>query len=228
MIPGSLLLILVAVVLLALGLVNGSNPDLVGSIVASLLGAVAVIVGSRRARPPYPVDDPAHDDELDEFDTGAARRRAGRDSVDDAPRRRSAGRRESFDTDDDTEPTGRRIRTLTDPTIPAQAHASDADRGGSQHAVMVEDDDDLDEDDDDPPDEPGAQQVSPGDSARVAQLGTDVLVIDGRPRYHLPGCVHLLGRESEPLPVAEAIELGFTPCGLCEPDSALLAEARRV
>ena len=26
----------------------------------------------------------------------------------------------------------------------------------------------------------------------------------------------------------EAIELGFTPCSLCEPDSALLAEARRV
>ena len=88
--------------------------------------------------------------------------------------------------------------------------------------------DDDDYDDEDPPDEPVAQQVSPADSARVARLSTDVLVIDGRPRYHLAGCVHLLGRESEPLPVAEAIELGFTPCGLCEPDSALLAEARRV
>jgi hypothetical protein len=30
------------------------------------------------------------------------------------------------------------------------------------------------------------------------------------------------------LPVHEAIELGFTPCGLCEPDSALLTEVRRV
>lgn len=85
-----------------------------------------------------------------------------------------------------------------------------------------------DETDEDPPDEPGAQLVSAADAARVARMSSDVLVIDGRPRYHIPGCVHLLGRESEPLPVAEAVELGFTPCSLCEPDSALLAEARRV
>jgi hypothetical protein len=77
-------------------------------------------------------------------------------------------------------------------------------------------------------DEPTAQQVSSADAARVSQLSTEVLVVDGRPRYHLSGCVHLLGRDSEPLPVSEAVELGFTPCGLCEPDSALLAEARRV
>lgn len=83
-------------------------------------------------------------------------------------------------------------------------------------------------DDEDPPDEPAPQLVSAADAARVGQMGTEVLVVDGRPRYHLSGCVHLLGRESEPLPVSEAIELGFTPCSLCEPDSALLAEARRV
>src|SRR5690606_7599446 len=80
----------------------------------------------------------------------------------------------------------------------------------------------------DPPDEPPVQPVSPADAERVSRMNTEVLVVDGRPRYHLPGCVHLLGRDSEPLPVSEAIELGFTPCGLCEPDSALLAEARRV
>jgi hypothetical protein len=82
--------------------------------------------------------------------------------------------------------------------------------------------------DDDPPDEPSAQIVSAANAARVAMLTSDVLVVDGRPRYHVTGCVHLLGREGEPLPVGEAVELGFTPCGLCEPDSALLAEARRV
>jgi len=59
-------------------------------------------------------------------------------------------------------------------------------------------------------------------------MSNEVLVIDGRPRYHLAECAHLLGRESEPLPVHEAVELGFTPCDLCQPDSALLAEARRV
>jgi hypothetical protein len=83
-------------------------------------------------------------------------------------------------------------------------------------------------DDEDPPDEPVAQRVTASDAARVARMSTDVLVIDGRPRYHVAGCVHLLGRPFEPLPVGEAVDLGFSPCGLCEPDSALLADARRV
>jgi hypothetical protein len=96
--------------------------------------------------------------------------------------------------------------------------------------VDLDGDDDLDDEyhEEDPPDEPAAQLVSPADAARVARMDADVLVIDGRPRYHQAGCVHLLGRESEPLPVSEAVELGFTPCSLCEPDSALVAEARRV
>jgi hypothetical protein len=59
-------------------------------------------------------------------------------------------------------------------------------------------------------------------------MSVDVLVVDSRPRYHLATCTHLLGRRSEPVPVGEAVELGFTPCGRCEPDSALLAEAHRV
>jgi hypothetical protein len=84
------------------------------------------------------------------------------------------------------------------------------------------------DDEADPPDEPAPQQVSAADAARVGRMLNEVLVVDGRPRYHLAGCVHLLGRESESLPVGEAIELGFTPCSLCEPDSALLADARRV
>ncbi|WP_246569142.1 hypothetical protein [Polymorphospora rubra] len=83
-------------------------------------------------------------------------------------------------------------------------------------------------DEEDPPDEPAAQYVSPAEAARIARMTSEVLVVDGRPRYHLVGCVHLLGREGEPIPVGEAVELGFTPCSLCEPDSALLADARRV
>jgi hypothetical protein len=46
--------------------------------------------------------------------------------------------------------------------------------------------------------------------------------IDTFHRYHLELCRHLLSREGEALPVGEAIELGFTPCGLCRPPWAIL------
>ena len=78
-------------------------------------------------------------------------------------------------------------------------------------------------DEEDPKDEPPIQRRPARVAAAVARLQNDVFVIDGRPRYHVAGCVHLLGRESEPLPVGEAVDLGFTPCGLCEPDTVLTA-----
>src|SRR3954451_7383343 len=49
MIVGSLLLILAAVTLLVIGLAQGSSPLLISSIVASLLAAVALVVGARQA-----------------------------------------------------------------------------------------------------------------------------------------------------------------------------------
>ncbi|KWV34202.1 hypothetical protein AWV63_02810 [Micromonospora rifamycinica] len=72
--------------------------------------------------------------------------------------------------------------------------------------------------------EPPLQRVPPADAALVAQLDDEVRVVDGHPRYHLLSCAHLIEREHEPLPVFEAISLGFTPCGLCNPDTALLAD----
>ncbi|MDI1464855.1 hypothetical protein QEZ54_28185 [Catellatospora sp. KI3] len=220
MIVASLLLILGAVVLLVLGLLNGSSGLLVGSIGTSLLAAVALVVGARQA--------------------AAARAAAG--GLDDED--------EQFDGDEDEQPVGRRAggRTTVPPRAPErdswadepvrQAGRSDTDTmmmsgyPPQQPEVVLPQQgaggraDDFD--DEDPPDEPVAQRVSAADAARVARMSTEVLVIDGRPRYHVAGCVHLLGRPCEPLPVAEAVDLGFSPCGLCEPDSALLADARRV
>jgi hypothetical protein len=74
-----------------------------------------------------------------------------------------------------------------------------------------------------PPDEPAPEQISSAAAAKVARLAAPVVVIDGRPRYHLAACLHLLGREGEQLPVAEAAELGFTPCAQCSAASVLLA-----
>ena len=66
------------------------------------------------------------------------------------------------------------------------------------------------------------------DAVRVARMDAEVLVVDGRPRYHVPDCAHLVGRLTEPIPVNEAVELGFSPCGLCRPvDRLVAASARR-
>ncbi|AGZ40299.1 hypothetical protein AFR_10050 [Actinoplanes friuliensis DSM 7358] len=82
-------------------------------------------------------------------------------------------------------------------------------------------------DPEDPDDEPLPQAVRPADAVRVARLDAEVLVVDGRPRYHLADCPHLVGRLTEGLPVAEAVELGFSPCGLCRPVDRLVAAAAR-
>ncbi len=114
------------------------------------------------------------------------------------------------------------------------AAEQDAVPGASIPTQTVPDVDDADDGyvdddeyaDDDPPGEPPPQLVSPADAALVARMDVPVLVADGRPRYHRSGCGFLRGRATEPLPVSEAVELGFTPCSRCEPDTALIAGAR--
>lgn len=181
MIVGSLLLILVAATLLVIGLATGSSGLLIASIAASLLAAVALVVGARQAAAARVEADYAND----EFEP-----RPGEE--------------------DDHQPQQRPRMSGARSFAPPRQRAAVAG------------------DDEDPTDEPAPQAVSAPDAARVARMVSDVLVVDGRPRYHLPGCGHLVGRQSEPLPVGEAVELGFTPCGRCEPDRALLADARRV
>jgi hypothetical protein len=211
-IVGSLLLILGAVVTLVLGLVHGSNAYLIGSIAASLLAAIVLVVRSRQA--------------------AAARARAealsslGQDDrVAAAPEAVPAVPVEPEEPVEVEEMPGPRSEvSAPEPAFPAPGGALDVD-----HDLLTRSQPDAgDLGEEDPPEEPAAQQVSAADAARLARMSDDVLVIDGRPRYHLPGCPHLLGRDSEPLPVREAVELGFTPCGRCEPARALLAEPRPV
>jgi hypothetical protein len=76
-------------------------------------------------------------------------------------------------------------------------------------------------------DEPDEEYVSDADALRVADRSDDVLVIDGRPRYHLELCPSLGEDETVPLPVSEAREAGFTPCARCRPDSHILGDAWR-
>ncbi|MFI5915001.1 hypothetical protein [Dactylosporangium sp. NPDC051541] len=271
MIVGSLLLIVVAVGLLVLGLLQGSDALLVASIGASLLAAVALIVGGRQAaaartarstRTGRQVPSERYDpfashlgaDELggaDLEESGEYRRE-----------RQAVGAGARTGTTYGTSTGGRSappdetammapVRDEPESAIPQQGdrydeypahheqanayeqaggyaeHPYDPQPPAGYHAEADDDDDDDDEyDDEDPADEPGVQPSSAADLARVAALPDNVLVIDGRPRYHVPTCPHLLGRESEPLPAHEAVELGFTPCAICAPNDVLLANRR--
>lgn len=236
MIVGSLLLILVAVTLLVLGLASGSSSLLISSIAASLLAAVALVVGARQAAAARGDIGFAQDGVFP--GDGEPIRGGGVDGAGEPRRRRPPTNTRStrFGPAEPTDPYGSPEPLSTDPvevTVPSQGTpaGADSDRGWRQPAsgptgagpggVGGAAEDDV------PPDEPPAQQVSAADAARVAQLAVDVYVVDGRPRYHLVDCPHLSGRETEPLPVAEAVELGFTPCGRCEPDRALLANLPR-
>lgn len=48
-----------------------------------------------------------------------------------------------------------------------------------------------------------------------------VLVVEGRPRYHVQGCRYLSGKQADEVDVLDAREEGFSPCGVCKPDEAL-------
>ncbi len=78
----------------------------------------------------------------------------------------------------------------------------------------------------DPGDEPAEEATDAADLLVVSDLQVDVRVLDERPRYHLPRCPWLGSRSSIGLPVAEARQLGFTPCGVCTPDEVLAARDR--
>ncbi|MEU6075166.1 hypothetical protein [Micromonospora sp. NPDC047074] len=206
MIVASLLLILVAVLLLVVGLAGGSSIFLIISIAASLLAAVALVAGARQAA----ADRVAADQGRPGWRPRRAAGPSGAPSAPGAP---------------------------GEPEIPVQHGPPMVDTDGTGWRQPPEPSATAGEPRHDPPgadftlpydDEPPAQDVTPGEAARVARLDAEVRVVDGRPRYHLADCAHLAGREHETLPVAEAVDLGFTPCGQCAPDTALLAGFRRI
>ncbi len=201
MIVVSLALILVAVVLLVLGLAGGSSLLLVVSIGASLLAAVALVAGARQAAAGRASAHRGPNGRQSRDRAGAATPTADREP--DIPAQHVPP---TVDTGDSgwRQPPG---SLVTDPREPATDAGGDIADGYD--------------------DEPAAQEITPEQAARVARLTDDVRVVDGRPRYHLVECPHLVGREHEPLPVAEAVELGFTPCAHCAPGTTLLSESGR-
>ncbi|WP_446210645.1 hypothetical protein [Micromonospora sp. IBSANI012] len=227
MIVASLLLILIAVVLLVLGLADGSSTLLISSIAASLLAAVALVAGARQVA--------ATKATTDRPGPRAGRGFAGTPRVTTPPEPYAPvepeipvqhvpttsgtggeGWRQPPEppVTGDADPWEPQAESPWDSVSPAPGPWRDGAAGGWAAEQAAVDD------------EPEAQDVSPADAAWVARLDTEVRVVDGRPRYHLRSCPHLLGRDDEPLPVSEAVSLGFTPCADCAPDTALLADTR--
>lgn len=74
---------------------------------------------------------------------------------------------------------------------------------------------------------PDEEETDAADLLIVCELDDQVVVVDEHPRYHLADCGWLHEKDIIPIAVAEARELGFTPCARCGPDAKLAGQARR-
>jgi hypothetical protein len=70
------------------------------------------------------------------------------------------------------------------------------------------------------PDDPRAPIASAPapERAGVADPGSTVWVIEGRPRYHLEDCLIIKGQDAAAMSIAQATEDGLMPCSMCEPN----------
>ncbi|WP_410660776.1 hypothetical protein [Amycolatopsis sp. lyj-112] len=74
--------------------------------------------------------------------------------------------------------------------------------------------------------DPGEEKSDPADVAVVSELDTEIVVVDEYPRYHVIECAWLDSRDTIPLGIGEARQLGFTPCALCAPDAEIATRHR--
>jgi hypothetical protein len=246
----SVLLVLMAGILLGLGLVYLDAPLLYASIGISALAALALVVGVRRL----------------------AALRAGQGLITVRPAgasRLGRGTARQAQPDLSVRPASATGRASPRPV----GRATPRPMGRAAVGAVVQPD--LTEDD------PAEESLGEREVARVASLNSEVVVVDGQPRYHLADCPDVANESAEPsaagvasqsdaesdaqlasfaaesdarlasfaaesdaqlasftaesdarlasfaevMPVAEAVELGFTPCGRCRPASALLRAA---
>jgi hypothetical protein len=243
----SLALLAAAAVFLVVGILRGDSGTvlLVASIVSTLAAAVLLYLGVRpRTRgsatgkaPDAGTRSAAGGDSAPRERTGAGTTRAagaktgaaagGAVAAAGAGQERPAGDRVLASAPAGPDRTPGPDRTAADRTAPGRTGPGSpaGSPAGTAPVTVVRTSADVPRDgsnEEDPPDEPGIEAAQLGDLARVAGRDDEVLVVDGRPRYHVAGCAHLSGRTSEGLPVSEAAELGFTPCARCGPVATLL------
>lgn len=206
MIIASLVLFLVGVGLLAAGLVSESILLEVGSIAAALLAAAVLYFGVRQ-RGGALADEPE----------------ASAPPPDVVPLKstwsRSAADQADTSSGEEPEEYFRRLGRPERQEPAAEPAPAETD---VEPEEPVEPLDAADAEEPLPENEPDEEAVTEADAQRVAERDDDVLVVDGRPRYHLPRCEFLGEDETVPLPVSEAREAGFTPCAGCRPDAHIL------
>ena len=202
-------LVLVALVLLVVGLTMTDLPFVYASIAVSLLAFVFLVIGVLQRR--------------GEQTPGTSGEAPGH-----RPAEEPGGRHADADTDADAVPVdvGRRLAFVptaqtaastpvtadtatSDPTT-IEAAPSDRQTGGSQRLGSA----------------PVAVRPATADVpiAALFQGGGLVLVVSGRPRYHVDGCRYLSGKDVDEIDVFDARDEGFSPCGVCKPDLVLVAE----
>lgn len=213
MIVLSFFLVLVALGLLVAGLFGANQPLIWGSIVASVaagLCLVAAVVQQRRVRPEGAHDfDFGYDERLDDESPTEITPVAGESARPDERRFEGHLPPPQGSWESEHVPETERRPDLGDLHVPHE------ERPAADHEDYYED----------PEDEPTEEELPPAEVMQYVDAGQEVLVVDGRPRYHLDDCPHLRGRDPVGLPLSEAREAGFTPCSLCRPNSTLASRA---
>lgn len=197
-----LILVLAALGLLVTALATGSSLWAWLSIAASLLAAVALFLDWLRRRKRQRKDAAAEaDDETAEVAADTDEEPADEDAAGaDEPDTETEDEEEAED-----EPTAEPVAEQE----PIPHERASTVPGDDPHTPPREEDTDV------------------ADVLLVSELDDQVMVIDEQPRYHLPECGWLTDKDTIPITVSEARELGFTPCARCGPDATLVARARK-
>jgi len=233
-----LLLLVVALAFLVLGLIAGSTPLVLASIVASLVAAYAIVRFRRRqeltaGKPAVPAtaEDPAVADVVPA--TTVALPTAVRATAVAVPavavpavpaaaggaHARVRGAHARVRGASSATPAGTLV-TAPDLEPAPPVAASDVTTAEVRTAEVTTSGAEPEPPVDDLADEPAVADTDPPLRSRG---NASVWVIDGRPRYHLAGCAFIVGRRPEPVTLRQAFEDGFTPCVGCDPDRGLAA-----
>ncbi len=198
-----LLLLVAGLALLVLGLITGSTPLVVASIAASLVAVYAIVQARRRQQ--AGASGAASRAEPEKARVGAAPAVTAPAAVPAAPAPAAAAPAV-------TAPAA--VPAAAAPAAAAPATTAAAPAVTATPVTAAEPPEVVDSED------PAEAHTDPPLRSRGFE---PVWVIDGRPRYHLPSCGFLLDRRPEPVPLRQAVEDGFSPCALCDPDSGLAA-----